>query len=169
MHPGDVLTVWKLDRLAQSVRQLNETVERLERAEIGIRSLTVAIDTTTPDGYLIYHIYGALAEFERAIIRERTIPGLDAARAQGCTGGRPPKLGPKEIEAAQAMLWGSGLITAETCRQLGGGRATFYRHLNASAWEREAPRREAVSEAMRQPLKDDMEARSGVHRRMAAS
>ena len=83
MRAGDVLTVWKLDRLARSVRQLIETVEGLEQAEMGFRSLTEAIDTTTPGGRLVFHIFGALAEFERSIIRERTVAGLDAARARG--------------------------------------------------------------------------------------
>ena len=169
MRPGDVLTVWTLDRLAGSVRQLIETVERLDRAEMGFRSLIEEIDTTTPGGRLVFHIFGALAEFERSIIRERTLAGLDAARARGRTGGRPPKLGPKEIEAAKAMLSGSELTTAEICRQLGVGRSTLYRHLHASGWEREAPGREAVSEATRHALKDDMEARPGVYRRLAAS
>lgn len=85
--------VWKLDRLARSLRQLIDTVETLNAGQIGFRSLTEAIDTTTPGGKLICHIFGALAEFERSVIRERTQAGLAAARARGRQGGRPPMEG----------------------------------------------------------------------------
>ena len=80
---GDILVVWKLDRLARSLKQLIETVEDLERRKIGFRSLTEQIDTTSPGGRLVFHIFGVMAEFERSIIRERTRAGLDAARARG--------------------------------------------------------------------------------------
>src|SRR5690606_14463326 len=82
MRPGDMLVVWKLDRLARSLKQLIETVEELEQHQIGFRSLTEAIDTTSPGGRLIFHIFAALAEFERSMIRERTTAGLAAARAR---------------------------------------------------------------------------------------
>ena len=139
MRAGDTLVVWKLDRLARSMRQLIETVEKLEQADIGFRSLTEAIDTTTAGGRLVFHIFGALAEFERSIIRERTIAGLDAARARGRIGGRPSKLGPNELAAAKAMLSGSGLTVAEISKQLGVTRSTLYRHLHASGWTRTEP------------------------------
>jgi DNA invertase Pin-like site-specific DNA recombinase len=87
MRAGDTLVVWKLDRLARSLRQLIETVEQLEAQGIGFMSLTENIDTTTPGGKLIFHIFGALAEFERSIIRERTVAGLTSARARGRVGG----------------------------------------------------------------------------------
>lgn len=83
LRKGDALVVWKLDRLARSIRQLIEIGEELERRQIGLRSLTEQIDTTTPDGRLVFHIFGALAEFERALIRERTSTGLKAARERG--------------------------------------------------------------------------------------
>src|SRR5436853_1979141 len=83
LRPGDTLVVWKLDRLARSLIQLIETIDELHKRECGFRSLTEAIDTTTAGGRLIFHIFGALAEFERSIIRERTKAGLDAARARG--------------------------------------------------------------------------------------
>src|SRR4028119_1874085 len=84
---GDTLVVWKLDRLARSIRQLIETVEDLERQGIGLRSLTEAIDTATPGGRLVFHVFAALAEFERSVIRERTAAGLAAGRARGGGGG----------------------------------------------------------------------------------
>ena len=87
---GDSIVVWRLDRLARSLGQLIETVGDLEERGIGFRSLTESMDTTTWGGKLIFHIFASLAEFERSIIRERTRAGLDAARARGRTGGRPP-------------------------------------------------------------------------------
>ena len=89
---GDTLIVWKLDRLARSMKQLIETVETLRVRGIGVRSLTEALDATTAQGRLVFHMFGALAEFERSLIRERTQAGLAAARRVGRTGGRPPKL-----------------------------------------------------------------------------
>ena len=101
---GDTLIVWKLDRLARSMKQLIETVETLRLRGIGFRSQTEALDTTTAQGRLVFHMFGALAEFERSLIRERTQAGLAAARRAGRTGGRPPKLTDDDIEAAKAML-----------------------------------------------------------------
>jgi DNA invertase Pin-like site-specific DNA recombinase len=98
------LVVWKLDRLARSLTQLIETVEWLAEREIGFRSRTEAIDTTTAGGRLVFHIFASLAEFERAIIPGRTRAGLDAARARGRKGGRPPALTARELSAAKAML-----------------------------------------------------------------
>jgi DNA invertase Pin-like site-specific DNA recombinase len=89
---GDTLTVWKLDRLARSMKQLIETIENLRVRGIGFRSLTEALDTTTAQGRLVFHMFGALAEFERSLIGERTQAGLAAACRTGRTGGRPPKL-----------------------------------------------------------------------------
>jgi DNA invertase Pin-like site-specific DNA recombinase len=98
---GDTLIVWKLDRLARSMKQLIETVETPRLRGIGFRSLTEALDTTTAQGRLVFHMFGALAEFERSLIRERTQAGLAAARRAGRTGGRPPKLTDDDIEAAK--------------------------------------------------------------------
>lgn len=100
MRADDTLVVWKLDRLARSLRQLLDTVEALHSRHIGLRSLTEAIDTGTPGGTLVFHLFGALAEFERSIIREWTRAGLAAARARGRTGGRPPALSAVKIPAA---------------------------------------------------------------------
>jgi DNA invertase Pin-like site-specific DNA recombinase len=101
---GDTLVVWKLDRLARSMKQLIETIEKLRLRGIQFRSLTESIDTTTAQGLLVFHMFSALAEFERSLIRERTRAGLAAAKRQGRTGGRPPKLTEDDLEAARAML-----------------------------------------------------------------
>ena len=131
MRRGDTLVVWKLDRLARSMKQLIETVEALEAEGIGFRSLTEAIDTTTSGGRLVFHLFGALAEFERSIIRERTRAGLDAAKARGRTGGRPRKLKEADLKAARAMLAGGDFTVGEVARQLKVSPATLYRYLPA--------------------------------------
>src|SRR6476659_9616899 len=118
MRAGDTLVVWKLDRLARSLKQLIETVEGFEPRGIGLRSLTEAIDTTTAGGKLIFHIFAALAEFERGVIRERTLAGLQAARARGRLGGRPPALEAKDLAAAKALLKDPGITVAEVARHL---------------------------------------------------
>src|SRR4249919_976304 len=98
---GDTLVVWKLDRLGRSLPHLIETITGLQERGIGFKSLTEQIDTTTSGGKLIFHVFGALAEFEREVIRERTQAGLTAARARGRTGGRPKKLAdPKTVSLA---------------------------------------------------------------------
>ncbi len=92
LRPGDVVVVWKLDRLSRSLKDLLILMERIDKAGAGFRSLTESIDTTTPAGRMMMHMVGAFAEFEREMIRERTQAGLQTARAEGRTGGRPPKL-----------------------------------------------------------------------------
>ena len=129
MRDGDTLVVWKLDRLARSLKQLIDTVEDLGSRGIGLRSLTEAIDTTTSGGKLIFHIFAALAEFERAVIRERTLAGLAAARARGRKGGRPPALAAKDLAAAKAMLRDPEITVSEIARGLGVAPSTLYRHL----------------------------------------
>jgi DNA invertase Pin-like site-specific DNA recombinase len=129
MRAGDTLVVWKLDRLARSLKQLIETVELLDGKDMGFRSLTEAIDTTTAGGKLIFHIFGALAEFERSIIKERTKAGLDAARARGRTGGRPPALTEKDLAAAKALLADSAITVDEVAKRLNVAASTLYRHL----------------------------------------
>lgn len=123
---GDMIVVWKLDRLARSLKQLIETVESLEQREIGFRSLTESIDTTTSGGRLIFHIFGALAEFERSIIRERTQAGLDAARARGRVGGRPPALSEEDIAIAKTLLRDETLTISQIAKQLNVSTSTFY-------------------------------------------
>ena len=128
VRAGDTLVVWKLDRLARSLKQLIETVERLAVCDIGLRSLTEAIDTTTAGGKLVFHIFGSLAEFERSIIRERTKAGLDAARARGRVGGRPPALSEKDLIAAKALLANADITVEDVARRLKIAPSTLYRH-----------------------------------------
>src|ERR1044071_2956871 len=129
---GDTLIVWKLDRLARSMKQLIETIENLRLRGIGFRSLTEALDTTTAQGRLVFHMFGALAEFERGLIRERTQAGLAAARRLGRTGGRPPKLTEDDIEAAKAMLANPDIAVTQIAQRLGVSPATLYRYLPAA-------------------------------------
>lgn len=129
MRSGDTLVVWKLDRLARSLRQLIDTVESLHTQKIGLRSLTEAIDTTTAGGRLIFHIFGALAEFERAVIRERTQAGLAAARARGKRGGRPSVMSDDDITAAKALLRDPKISVEQIAKRLGVAPATLYRHI----------------------------------------
>jgi DNA invertase Pin-like site-specific DNA recombinase len=102
-RPGDSLVVWKLDRLGRSLKHLIETVTDLSHRGVGFRSVQEAIDTSTSGGKLIFHVFGALAEFERDIIRERTLAGLAAARARGRKGGRPRNLDDKKRRHAVAL------------------------------------------------------------------
>lgn len=129
---GDTLVVWRLDRLARSLKQLIETVEMLEAKGIGFRSLSENIDTTTSGGRLIFHIFGALAEFERSIIRDRTVAGLDAARARGRVGGRPRALSDDDLDAARALLADPSITTTEVAKRLGVSVSTLYKHIPAA-------------------------------------
>jgi DNA invertase Pin-like site-specific DNA recombinase len=132
VRKGDTLVVWKLDRLARSVKQLIETVEALEARGIGFKSLTESIDTTTSGGKLIFHIFGALAEFERSIIRERTTAGLRAARERGRKGGRPPALSEADKTAAKALLSNPEITVKEVAARMGVSVATIYKHIPAA-------------------------------------
>ena len=129
MRPGDTLVVWKLDRLARSTKQLIETVEELARRSIGFRCLTQDIDTTTAGGRLVFTIFSAIAEFEREIIMERTRAGLDAARARGRRGGRPPALKPRDLKEARALLADPEITVEEVAARLKVAPSTLYRHL----------------------------------------
>jgi DNA invertase Pin-like site-specific DNA recombinase len=129
LRPDDTLVVWKLDRLGRSLRHLIDTIADLQRRDVGFRSLQENIDTTTPGGKLIFHIFGALAEFERDLIRQRTLAGLAAARARGRTGGRPPSMTPTKIAIARQMYDAQQHSLAEIARTLGVSRASIYRHL----------------------------------------
>ncbi len=133
LRSGDVLVVWRLDRLGRSLKYLIETINRLHERGIGFKSLTEQIDTTTSGGKLIFHVFGALAEFERDLIRERTQAGLAAARARGKQGGRPKKLeSATKVAMAMALYADKGNSIADICKTLGISRATLYRYINAS-------------------------------------
>lgn len=129
---GDTIIVWKLDRLARSMKQLIETIEGLRVRGIGFRSLTEALDTTTPQGVLVFHLFSALAEFERALIRERTRAGLRAAKRMGRTGGRPAKLLEDDLDVARTLLANPDITVAEVANRLGVSSATLYRYLPAA-------------------------------------
>ena len=129
MRKGDTLVVWKLDRLARSMKQLIETIESFQDRGIGLKSLQDPIDTCTPSGKLVFHIFAALAEFERGVIRERTTAGLRAARERGRVGGRPPSLSAKDLQAAKAMLKDSDITVAAVARRLNVAASTLYRHI----------------------------------------
>jgi DNA invertase Pin-like site-specific DNA recombinase len=133
VRPGDTLVVWKLDRLGRSLRHLVDTVTGLADRGIGFRSLQEAIDTTTPGGKLVFHLFAALAEFERDIIRERTTAGLAAARARGRVGGRPPMMTPEKIDVARAMYATRQHTLAKIAKTVGVSRASLYRHLPGAA------------------------------------
>jgi len=129
MRGKDTLVVWKLDRLARSLKQLIETVEALGTRGIGLRSLTESLDTTTSGGTLVFHLFAALAEFERSMIRERTRSGLQAARRRGRLGGRPPALTSQDLAAAKALLRDPEITVEQVAKRLGVAPSTLYRHL----------------------------------------
>jgi len=129
LRPADTLVVWRLDRLGRSLRHLIDTVTELSDHNIGFRSLTENIDTTTPGGKLVFHFFGALAEFERDLIRERTMAGLDAARARGRSGGRPTVMTPDKVALARQMRDSREHTTEAIAQVLGVSRASVYRHV----------------------------------------
>jgi DNA invertase Pin-like site-specific DNA recombinase len=135
LREGDTLVVWRLDRLGRSLRHLIDTITKLADRGVGFKSLTENIDTTTSGGKLVFHIFGALAEFEREIIRERTTAGLDAARSRGKVGGRPKALSVKQLQMLRNMAADKSLTVSEICKTLGIGRTTFYRYVKAEQRE----------------------------------
>jgi len=130
LRKGDTLVVWKLDRLGRSIRHLIETIGRqLQERKVGFRSLQESIDTTTSGSKLVFHVFAALAEFERDIIPERTRAGLEAARARGKEGGRPRKLDAKKKAQALTLHNDKTNTIADICRTLRIARTTLYRYL----------------------------------------
>jgi DNA invertase Pin-like site-specific DNA recombinase len=125
LRPGDILLVWKLDRLGRSLRHLIDTVAQLEARGVGFRSLQESIDTTTPGGKLVFHVFGALAEFERDLIRERTRAGLAAARARGRRGGRPAVMTPEKATMARSMYDSREHTVAAIAKALGVSRGVY--------------------------------------------
>lgn len=132
LRGGDTVVVWRLDRLGRSLRHLIDIVTDLETRAVGFRSLTEGIDTSTPGGKLVFHLFGALAEFERELIRERTRAGLEAARARGRRGGRPPKMTPEKLEVARAMYESRKHSLQAIATTVGVSRATLYRALKVA-------------------------------------
>jgi DNA invertase Pin-like site-specific DNA recombinase len=132
LQHGDILVVWKLDRLGRSLPHLIDIVGELRQRGIGFRSLTEVIDTTTAMGELLFHVFGALAQYERSLIRERVLAGLMAAKRRGRVGGRPRKLDTERIEAAQALLL-TGMTVSSAARAVGVARSTLVDSLHRSA------------------------------------
>jgi DNA invertase Pin-like site-specific DNA recombinase len=131
VRPGeDVLVVWKLDRLARSLKQLIETVEKFEAQKIGFLSLTESINTTTSGGRLIFHIFASLAEFERSIIRERTTAGLRAAKQNGRIGGRPSALKEKDLAIAKTLLQDPSITVEDVAKRMQVAPSTLYRYFH---------------------------------------
>jgi DNA invertase Pin-like site-specific DNA recombinase len=131
LRDGDTLVVWRLDRLGRSLKHLIETVTLLQEKGIQLKSLTESIDTGTSGGKLIFHIFGALAEFERNLIRERTNAGLTAARARGKKGGRPksPLSEDKKLQMAKQMYDDKKIPVADIYKGLGIPKSTFYKYV----------------------------------------
>ena len=138
LRPGDTLVVWRLDRLGRSLRHLIDTVTGLDERGVGFRSLRENIDTTTAGGRLVFHLFGALAQFEREIIRDRTVAGLASARARGRTGGRPPKLSEEQRRAARTMYDERELTVEQIGAVLGVSRTCIYRSLRRDSAARVA-------------------------------
>lgn len=127
---GDIIVVWKLDRLGRSVQHLIQTIKELNNKGIGFKSLQENIDTTTSGGKLIFHIFSALAEFERDLIQERTRAGLKAARARGRLGGRPPLLKANEVKKMLGYYDEQKITVNEICKIFSISRPSFYNYLN---------------------------------------
>ena len=132
LREGDTLVVWRLDRLGRSLRHLIDTVGQLAERGVGFKSVTEGIDTTTAGGRLVFHVFGALAEFERELIRERTNAGLAAARARGRKGGRPVSMTPDKIKVAQQLYDAREHTVEQIAQTVGVSRKTIYRHLTHS-------------------------------------
>jgi DNA invertase Pin-like site-specific DNA recombinase len=129
LRAGDTLVVWRLDRLGRSLPHLIETVRQLQERGIGFRSLQEQLDTRTSGGKLVFHVFGALAEFERDLVRERTHAGLAAARARGRLFGRPRRLTPQQVKQLRSLAKDERNTVGEICQTLEISRATYYRSL----------------------------------------
>ena len=129
LRKGDVLVVWKLDRLSRSLRDVLTIMERVQERKAGFRSLTEAVDTTTPAGRMMMQMVGAFAEFERAMLKERTKAGLDAARKEGRIGGRRPKLKPQQQQEIVKLVKRGKKTAADAARLFGVHPATVSRLL----------------------------------------
>ena len=133
LRPGDVLVVWKLDRLGRSLSHLLTIVNALKEKQVAFRSLTEGMDTTTPSGELLFHVFGALAQYERALTKERVVAGLAAAKRRGRSGGRPAAITGEKLETIVAALNG-GMSKAAVCRNFGVKRTTLIETLARMGW-----------------------------------
>ncbi len=129
IRSGDTLVVWRLDRLGRSLKDLVHRMEELSQREVGFQSLNESIDTTSSVGKFQFHIFSALAEFERELIRERTMAGLRAARARGRKGGRPRSMTTEKVKIASRLMQDPMVSVPEVCRTVGVSRSTLYRHI----------------------------------------
>jgi len=129
LRRGDTLVVWKLDRLGRSLQHLIQVVNQLREKGIYFKSIQESLDTSSSGGKLIFHIFGALAEFERDVIRDRTMAGLASARARGRVGGRPKIMTDKKLRLAKTLLSDNTNTIDDVCETLGVSRATLYRYL----------------------------------------
>ena len=132
LRKGDTLVVWRLDRLGRSLKDLMEWMAYLEEKEVGLKSLQEAIDTTTTTGKLVFHIFGALAEFERNLIRERTQAGLTAARSRGRIGGRPKTLNENKRKVVVDLYNKKELMVKEICEMMNISKPTLYAYVKES-------------------------------------
>jgi DNA invertase Pin-like site-specific DNA recombinase len=148
LRAGDTLVIWRLDRLGRSLTDLVQIVSDLEHRGVGLESINEKIDTSTAAGKLVYHVFAALAEFERNLIRERTRAGLDAARARGRKGGRKAKLDEKQLREIRTLLRDPEIIVADVARRYGVSRATLYKHVGAVR-----PARDDVGAGSRRPAR----------------
>jgi DNA invertase Pin-like site-specific DNA recombinase len=138
---GDVVVVWRLDRLGRSLKDLIANVALLKERGVGFRSLAESIDTTTAGGQLVFHLFGALAEFERELIRERTLAGLAAARARGRKGGRPSKMTRAKVRQASVLLADPATDIGALCETLGVSKSTLYAYVSPKGEVRRMPER----------------------------
>lgn len=129
LRSGDTLVIWRLDRLGRSLKDLIQMVEHLERLGVGLKSVQENIDTTTSGGKLVFHLFGALAEFERNLIKERTQAGLSSARARGRLGGRPKTLDTNKRELTLRLYRERKHTIAEICTMMGISKSTLYNYL----------------------------------------
>ena len=144
LRENDILVVYKLDRLGRNLKHLIQTVEDLTKRKIGFKVLSgqgVNIDTTTPAGKMIFSIFGALAEFERELIRERTIAGITAARARGRMGGRKFNLTKAQVRLAEASMKNRDTSVTELCKELKITRATLYKYISPTGELRDYAKR----------------------------
>jgi DNA invertase Pin-like site-specific DNA recombinase len=137
LRTGDVLVVWRLDRLGRSLKELIELVGDLQERGVEFKSLRESLDTTTPGGKLVFHVFASIAEFERDIIRERTMAGLEAARARGRKGGRKPVMDERKIALASNLMKARVMPVSEVCETVGVSRATLYRYVKPDGTPRE--------------------------------